>query len=226
MNKDDIKNITDDKLIDSYCKFLDKEEYGQRFYPCDHREMQEIDDELTRRGIDVDLINAAKQKQYSYRKLRMYEFSDYPAPLTVKEALRLGTTECPEPIKKLVTTIQEPYEDYGIGELDENLRSIAVESVSKIIKNSSQYFPVIGDSMIGAGINHGDNLIIDTDFTTCENQIVVARIWKRNYLIKRLIRNNGDILLRSENPLHKDIKVTDDMELEVLGVVTGKISKI
>jgi len=187
MKIEEIKNATDDRLIEEFTFYMDLDHSGRGSYHLHEREMQAIDDELTRRGINVDLIVEAKIEQYTYREMRMYDYG-FPPPLTVKEALALGTTKRPDLPKSNFVTIKEPYEDYGIEELDESLRDLATKELSKLIKRNTEFLKVVGDSMIGIGINEGDILITDTATQDYDSKIVAARIWKKNNLIKRFVR--------------------------------------
>lgn len=74
---------------------------------------------------------------------------------------------------------------------------------------------VQGDSMIGAGIFHGDKVIIRPQQVAEDGQIVVARIGDEA-TVKRLSRKNGQILLLPENENYAPI---DGTEAEIIGLV-------
>ena len=80
-----------------------------------------------------------------------------------------------------------------------------------------------GDSMINAGINHNNILLVDRSLEAKNRDIIIA-IFEGNLTVKRLLlKANGSILLKSENPLYADIKISEMNELEVWGVVTSVI---
>ncbi len=78
---------------------------------------------------------------------------------------------------------------------------------------------VTGDSMINAGINDGDLLVVHRTPEARSGQIVVARI-NDEVTVKRLLRRGRGIRLKAENPHYEDIQVGsgDDFAIEGLGV--------
>lgn len=80
------------------------------------------------------------------------------------------------------------------------------------------FIRVKGDSMIGAGIHHGDLLIVDRSLESASGRVVVAAL-NGELTVKRLRRGSNRIMLKSENPAYPDILVTDDDELQIWGVV-------
>jgi len=80
-----------------------------------------------------------------------------------------------------------------------------------------------GDSMINVGINHNDILVVDRSLEAKNRDIVIA-IFEGNLTVKRLsIKTNGSVLLKSENPLYKNILIPEVTDLEIWGVVTSVI---
>ena len=80
-----------------------------------------------------------------------------------------------------------------------------------------------GDSMIDVGINHDDILVVDRSLEAKNRDIIIA-ILEGSLTVKRLlIKTDGSILLKSENPLHANIQISEMAELEVWGVVTSSI---
>ncbi len=80
------------------------------------------------------------------------------------------------------------------------------------------FLRVKGDSMTGAGIHHGDLLIVDRSLEAASGRVVVA-VLNGELTVKRLQRSRGRITLRSENPAYPDIAVEDGQELQIWGVV-------
>lgn len=96
---------------------------------------------------------------------------------------------------------------------------------SHLIKNPSASFflRVSGESMIGAGINEGDLLVVDRSIPATNGKIVIAAV-SGELTVKRLhIGKNGTFLL-PENPAYSPITVSDDTL--IWGVVTYVVHKI
>jgi len=82
---------------------------------------------------------------------------------------------------------------------------------------------VSGHSMIDAGIFPDDILIVDRSLQATNGKIVIANI-DGDVTVKRLSIQGDRVILKSENPKHKDILVTG--ELTVWGVVTSVIHQM
>lgn len=78
---------------------------------------------------------------------------------------------------------------------------------------------VRGDSMIGAGILSGDQVVIRPQQTADDGQIVVARIGDEA-TVKRLSRRDGQIWLLPENENYEPI---DGSEAEIIGLVKAVV---
>ena len=85
-------------------------------------------------------------------------------------------------------------------------------------------FSVKGDSMINAGIQEGDKVIVDRALTARHDDIVVAVV-AGDYTIKRLYKHMGRVELRPENPAYPPIVFQEGSELLVWGVVVGVVRR-
>ena len=85
-------------------------------------------------------------------------------------------------------------------------------------------FSVKGDSMINAGIQEGDKVIVDRALTARHDDIVVAVV-AGDYTIKRLYKYMGRVELRPENPAYPPIVFQEGSELLVWGVVVGVVRR-
>jgi DNA polymerase V len=94
--------------------------------------------------------------------------------------------------------------------------------VSHIVRHPAATFfmRVAGDSMTGAGIFDGDLLVVDRSLEASPGDIVVA-VLNGEFTIKRLRRNGSSIELVPENPKYRKITLSEGMDLEIWGVVTG-----
>lgn len=79
-----------------------------------------------------------------------------------------------------------------------------------------------GDSMTGAGIHDGDLLIIDRSIEVKSNHIILAVV-DTEFTIKRMLKEDGQIILKPENKKFKDMVITSDQNFMVWGVVVHVI---
>lgn len=82
---------------------------------------------------------------------------------------------------------------------------------------------VSGDSMIGAGINENDILIVDRSVDAIDNKIVIAAI-DNELTVKRLRYRDGKAYLFPENEAYQEIELRDGSS--IWGVVTSVIRKL
>ena len=81
---------------------------------------------------------------------------------------------------------------------------------------------VRGDSMIGAGINDGDVVVIRETSTADNGDIVVALVEEQEATLKRFRRQNGMIALEAANPAYETRLLRDD-QVRVQGRLVGLI---
>ena len=119
-------------------------------------------------------------------------------------------------LSRISAGFPSPADDY----IENNL------SISELlIKNQLSTFlmKASGESMIEAGINDGDVLVVDRSLEARSRDIVIA-IFEGNLTVKRLIiKADGSAILKSENPSYKNILISEYTELEIWGVVTSAI---
>lgn len=87
------------------------------------------------------------------------------------------------------------------------------------------YARVSGDSMINAAICDGDILVIDRARKARQNSIVLALL-NEEFTVKRLQKQGATILLIPENPAYEPIRITDEMDFQIWGVVTYCIHRL
>jgi len=78
---------------------------------------------------------------------------------------------------------------------------------------------VSGDSMEGAGISDGDELIVNRALEPRDGSVVIA-VLDGELTIKRLRITASGVVLQAENPAYPDIRVPSLRELTVWGVAT------
>lgn len=110
-----------------------------------------------------------------------------------------------------------PAEDYVERQLDLN---------ELLIKNPSATFfvRVKGHSMQNASIRSGDILIVDRSLTPSHGQIIVA-VLDGEFTVKRILIEEGLVFLAPENASFSRIKIDQDSQFQVWGVVTYVIHK-
>jgi len=95
-----------------------------------------------------------------------------------------------------------------------------------IVNKEATFFArVSGQSMIGAGLDDNDLLIIDRSLEPEHNKIAVCFI-DGEFTVKRLRVEKDGIWLQPENPNYKPIRVTEDNNFIIWGIVTNVIKKL
>lgn len=89
---------------------------------------------------------------------------------------------------------------------------------------STFYGRVVGDSMIGEGIEDGDILVIDKSITAENGDLAVCCI-DGEFTVKRVKIMPDRILLVAANPRFKPIEVLPDDNFTIWGVVTYTIKQ-
>jgi DNA polymerase V len=96
-----------------------------------------------------------------------------------------------------------------------------------LVKNKETTFSAkaSGNSMIGAGIDDGDILVIDRSLEPQNNKVAVCLI-DGEFTVKRIKKNDDELFLIPENSLYKSIKIEEHNELIIWGIVTYVIKKM
>jgi DNA polymerase V len=131
------------------------------------------------------------------------------APVTLDDAPRLLALGAPIAVP---AGFPNPGQDYYTGPVDLNAHLIK-DPVSTFIVRVS------GDSMIGAGIYDGDEILVDRSIDPEPGHVVVA-ILDGELTLKRLAARRGQLALCAENPAYPDILVSEWSETLIWGVVT------
>jgi DNA polymerase V len=97
----------------------------------------------------------------------------------------------------------------------------------ELIQNPSSTFfgRVRGDSMIGAGLDDGDLLIIDKSLAPSDGKIAICFI-DGDFTCKRIRVDKNVVWLVAENKLYKPIKVTKEDDFLIWGIVTTVIKSV
>jgi DNA polymerase V len=92
-------------------------------------------------------------------------------------------------------------------------------------KDSTFYARVDGDSMVGAGLEDGDLLVIDKSLNPENGRIAVCLI-DGDFTVKRIKREKNKFYLIPENKKYKPIELGEENELIVWGIVIYVIKKV
>ena len=97
----------------------------------------------------------------------------------------------------------------------------------EVVKNESAtfYARVVGQSMQGAGLDDGDLIVIDRSQEPGNGKIAVCYV-DGEFTVKRLKVENECIYLMPENKKYKALKVTEENQLIIWGVVPYVIKKL
>ncbi|MDE6078243.1 MAG: translesion error-prone DNA polymerase V autoproteolytic subunit [Muribaculaceae bacterium] len=114
-----------------------------------------------------------------------------------------------------------PAQDYMDKSLDFNRELISHPA-------ATFYAKVVGQSMINAGIDEGDIIVVDRALTPCQDDIVVAYV-NGEFTMKYLdlsMRDFGEIWLRPGNDAYPPFRITPDDDCVIWGVVSKIIKNL
>ena len=106
---------------------------------------------------------------------------------------------------------------------DENMDGEILVDESNIGKGRFFALRVRGDSMINAGINNGDLVIIKRQ-PLAENGDIIAALIDSDATLKRLSLSNGEVFLLPENEKYSPINVTCREDFRILGKMVTTVT--
>ena len=124
-----------------------------------------------------------------------------------------------------------PYFDIGISagfpSPAEDFKQERLSLDNILVKNklATFYARVSGQSMIGAGLDDNDLLVIDRSLEPANNKIAVCFL-DGEFTVKRLKVEGNKVWLQPENPNYKPIKITEENNFVIWGIVTNVIKKV
>ena len=109
----------------------------------------------------------------------------------------------------------------------DDFKELRISIDQQVVKNAEAtfYARVAGESMQGAGLDDGDLLVIDRSKDPQDNNIAVCFI-DGEFTVKRLKIEADCMYLMPENSKYKPIRVTEENELIIWGVVTFVVKKV
>jgi DNA polymerase V len=118
-------------------------------------------------------------------------------------------------VSKIPAGFPSPADDHLEATIDLNQQYIRHPAATFFVR-------VQGHSMIGAGIHHGDMLVIDRSLEAQSGSIVIAVV-NGEFTVKRLMINNDGVWLMPENPDFQPLQISEGMGLHIWGVVAHVI---
>ncbi|MEN8775872.1 MAG: translesion error-prone DNA polymerase V autoproteolytic subunit [Polaribacter sp.] len=92
-------------------------------------------------------------------------------------------------------------------------------------KNTTFFAKVKGQSMINAGLEDNDLLVIDRSLQPENNKIAVCYL-DGEFTVKRLRVEKNEVWLQPENPDYPIINITEENDFLIWGIVTNVIKKV
>ena len=87
------------------------------------------------------------------------------------------------------------------------------------------YGRVVGDSMVDAGVDEGDILVIDRALDAKDGDMAVCFV-DGEFTLKYLRIHDGSLTLVPANPKYPEIQIGEGMDFKMWGVVTYIIKKV
>lgn len=182
----------------------------------------------------IDKINRVDDNQYiviSFKVGFMFNkiFSDKKLLSKVKlpKSTKKKRSRKSDQRKEVFSPLSLSYIRAGFPDLAENYIEKELDLNRYLVKNRAAtfYMRVKGDSMINAGINDGDILVVSRAQNALDSSIVIASV-DGKFTVKRLKVENGVQFLMPENPIYPPIRIREGMGFEIWGVVTHAIHEI
>lgn len=92
-------------------------------------------------------------------------------------------------------------------------------------KAATFFVRVVGESMTDVGIFPGDLLIVDRSLTPTSGKIIIA-VLNGETTVKRFEKDKKGVLLGSENKEYPDIRIAEEDDFSIWGVVTNVIHSL
>ena len=106
--------------------------------------------------------------------------------------------------------------------LDHMEHKLSLDALLDLQTPHTYVVAVSGESMTGAGIFDGDHLIVSRAVQAKPGHVVIACL-NGDVLVKRLAQEQGQFILRSENPAYSPRYILENDELTIWGVVTHSL---
>ncbi|MCX5467403.1 LexA family protein [Acinetobacter nematophilus] len=177
-------------------------------------------------------------QQSSQTKSELIDLEAYPRPKSTRHAFSFRSTissediyalhphikiEIPYPLETVAAGFPSPAQDYTEKKIDLNEHLIHNPIATFILKVNSL-------SMKNAGIEIGDEILIDRSLDAEHGDVVLALINNeftvKRFMHKKLSTGAYDIWLKAENPDFPDIHPHSEEQIMIWGVVTCILKKL
>ncbi|SMN12423.1 Error-prone repair protein UmuD [uncultured Candidatus Thioglobus sp.] len=162
------------------------------------------------------LPTVTKLLAYKKKNIKTADVLDYPNVYTPE--LDAPVPAIPFYAASVAAGFPSPADDYVEKKLD--LNELLIN------KPASTFFVrAEGESMLGAGINPNDVLVVDRSIHPGVGRIIVCAL-DGELTVKRLRSKEGKLVLAPENPDYPDIPINEENEMVIWGVVTSVIHNV
>ena len=109
----------------------------------------------------------------------------------------------------------------------DDFKEVRISLDKELVKNKEAtfYAKVSGDSMVGAGLDDGDLLVIDRSLNP-ENGKIAVCVLDGEFTVKRIKKEKSKLYLIPENKKYKPIELKEENELIIWGIVEYVIKKL
>ena len=109
----------------------------------------------------------------------------------------------------------------------DDFKEVRISLDRELVKNrdATFYARVSGESMVGAGLDDGDLIVIDRSLDPQNGKIAVCLV-DGEFTVKRIRKEEDKLYLMPENKRYKPIEVKKGSELTIWGVVQYVIKKV
>jgi DNA polymerase V len=109
----------------------------------------------------------------------------------------------------------------------DDFKEVRISLDKAVVKNEAAtfYARVAGQSMVGAGLDDGDLLVIDRSLEPQDGKIAVCFV-DGEFTVKRLKVAQDCVWLMPENDRYKPLQVTEESELIIWGIVTHVLKAV
>ena len=144
--------------------------------------------------------------------------------LTPKNALEFYT---PDDTQSLDIVLAQTGISAGFPSPADDFKEYKISLDKTLVRNKEAtfYARVSGQSMIGAGLDDGDLLVVDKSLEPTHNKIAVCFI-DGEFTVKRLKVTTEGVYLQPENPIYDPILVTENSDFQIWGIVTHVIKRV
>ncbi len=203
--------------------------------PPSFDEMKEALDLRSKSGIHR-LITALEERGFIRRlahRARALEIVKLPDAMQVKTGFTPRVIDGDKPVSTPVAALPVENGSVDLPMMGRIAAGVPIEAISEASRNVSvpqsmvgagdhYALEVKGDSMIEAGINDGDVVVIRETTVADNGDIVVALVEGHEATLKRFRRNGSAIALEAANPAY-ETRVFRDDQVKVQGRLVGLI---